>query len=410
MRTRIALAVAGAGCAFLFPGIAPAAPGLSVSPTTVVFGSSCVGAPAAARQITMTNDGDEPLSVGQIVLTGVNPQDFTLSNAQARTIPAGGSSTFGVGFLPRAAGDRSGIVRIDSNAGGPVEISVSGRGATRLLDISPERLTFGDQRVGSADDELSLSIVSTGNDPVRITGVSVTGPHLRDFSTKGPSSSSLSPGARTAVSVGFRPGGVGGRAASITIDSDACVGRVVVPVEGTGTAPDLKVNPSPIDLGDAPVGLTAQPVPVVLTNAGRAPLRIARILVEGDHASDFRFDSLPATPKILGAGDEIPLTATFTPTAAGPRSAVLRIESDDPDTPVVRVQMSGNVAGASASPSGSASPSASPTVSRRPSPSPRPVASRGGMGDWIAVAIVLLGGGGAFAGLIAVARRKAPER
>lgn len=410
MRTRIALAVAGAGCAFLFPGIAPAAPGLVVSPSSLAFGSSCVGAPVASRTVTMTNDGDEALTVGQIVLTGVNPQDFTLQSAQARTIPPGGSSTFGVGFLPRTAGDRSAIVRIDSNANGAVEIPVSGRGAARVLDISPDRLSFGDQRVRTSDDALSLSIASTGNDAVRITRVSLSGAHAGDFSMKGSANSTLNPGARTSVAVGFKPSGVGARSALITIDSDACVGRITIPIEGNGTAPDVKVDPSPIDMGDAPVGLTADPVPVVLSNRGRAPLRITRIVVEGAAPSDFRFDALPATPKILGPSDEVPLTATFTPTVPGPRSAVLRIESDDPDTPVLLVQMRGNIAGtASPSPSASvSSPSASPSL--RPRPSERPVASRGGVGDWIAVAVVLLAGGGAFAGLIAVARKRAPRR
>jgi len=407
------LAVAGAGCALLLSGVASAASGLSVSPTTLAFGTSCVGAPIDARAVTMTNTGSDPLTVSGIALTGSHPQDFSLADAQPRTIPPGQSGSFKVGFLPRVAGDRSAIVRITSDAPeGPVEIPVSGRGATRILDVNPEALSFGDQRIKTTSDELALSITSIGGDPVRITGVAAAGTNRSEFTVRGSGAQTLDSGEDAIVTVAFRPGAVGRRTATITIDSDACVGRMTIAVEGNGTAPDIKVNPSPIDLGHVAVGTRSRGVPVVISNGGRAPLRITRIIVEGDAPADFRFESLPSTPKVLGPAGELPLTATFTPGQDGPRTAILRVESDDPDTPVMTIELRGNVGTPSPSPSASETASASPAPTRSAAATPSEegrTGSGGGAGDWFAVAVVLLAGGGTFGGLFAIARRRSVE-
>ena len=367
--------------------------------------------------MTMSNSGDQPLTISAIATSGAHPQDFQLGQAQARTIPPGQSSTFTVAFLPRAAGERTAIVRIESNSSsGPVEIPVTGRGATRVLEITPDRLSFGDQRIRASSDELALSIASVGSDPVKIRSVTGTGEHRSDFTVRGPGAVTLDPGEDAIASVTFRPSAVGRRVASITIESDACVGRMMLAVDGNGTAPDLEVHPSRIEMGRAPVGTRSDGVPVVISNGGRAPLRITRIVIEGDAPADFLFESLPSTPKILGPAGEIPLSAVFAPTKDGPRTAILRIDSDDPDTPVMRVELRGNVTDASASPpaSPSASGAASPSPSRlRASPTlaPRRTAGpgRGGAGDWIAIAVVMLAGGGTFGGLFAIARRRSAE-
>lgn len=361
----------------------------------------------------MTNSGSDPLIINGIAMAGSHPQDFQLTDAQPRTIAPGQSSTVKVSFLPRATGDRSGVVRIDSNSpDGPAEIAVSGRGVTRLLEVTPDRLAFGDQRLKTTSDELALSIASIGSDSVKIRSVVAAGDHRGDFAVRGPGAVTLDPGEDAIASVTFRPAAIGRRVASIVIESDACVGRMMLSVDGNGTAPNLKVNPSPIDLGHVATGARGNGVPVVVSNGGRAPLRITRIVVEGDAPADFAFESLPSTPKVLGPAGEIPLTAIFSPTKDGPRTAVLRIESDDPDTPVMTIELRGNVGTPSPVPSESVSASPSQVTSPRPKPTrlaARPDGSGGGAGDWIAVAVVLLAAGGAFGGLFVIARRRSAE-
>lgn len=59
-------------------------------------------------------------------------------------------------------------------------------------------------------------------------------------------------------------------------------------------------------------------------------------------SADFTVLATPATPLILGAGDEIAFTIRFTPSVVGvSETAIIRITSNDPDAPVVDVAATG---------------------------------------------------------------------
>lgn len=395
------------------PNAASAAPVIAISPSQLAFGEACVSAPTPDQQVTIRNTGDASMSVSSIVVTGAHADDFRVSDAEPRTVAPGGSSAFLVRFVPQSSGQRTARVRVESN-GGTAEATLSGRGVTRVLEVSPDRLDFGAVRQGAASDDLRVALASTGNARVTITNVFVGGTHRSDFSVGAVTSRELEPGRDALVPVRFRGRAQGARSATLTIESDACAGRVVVALTGQATAPDLRIVPAPIDLGDLPVGATpATPAPVVIANTGRAPLRLTDISLEGAHSGDFRFSGFPELPRVLGAGEEIEISASFVPSQPGPRRALLRIASDDPDSPILSVEVRGNVSGSALpSPSPTASPEPSPTRSAVALPSlrgPRRVASGGGAGDYIAVAVVIAGVGGVFAMLFALRKRRALE-
>jgi hypothetical protein len=376
----------------------------------VSFGEQCVGAPGAAREISVSNNGDEPVQISAIAVVGANASDFTLSGAQPRTLATGETMEFSVRFTPSSTGDRSAAVRITSNApSSPNDIPVSGGGVTRSLEVTPTQLAFGDVRTGTASDELVLQLASIGSAPVTITRVVITGDNPGDFSTSTPADRTLSPGEDGIVPVVFRPKSTGRRRAAITIESNACAGRTSIPVSGVGTSPRLQVRPSPVDFGAVAVGAIGPQIRVVVYNDGRAALRITDIEIEGAQSQDFRFDAFPDLPKVMGPGEEFDVGAQFAPSASGPRRAILRVVTDDSLAGTLSVELVGNREGAG---------SPEPTVS--PSPTPAPTATKiaggvqkksgggsGGIGDYVAVGIVTGGVGGIFAALFALRRRHA---
>lgn len=405
VRARIILLAAVAVCLPLGPNVASAGPSASITPGSLLFGEQCVGAPGDTKQITISNNGDAPMNVSSVTLTGANPSDFTLSGAAGQTLGPGASMKVGVRFLPIASGDRSATVRIGSDApSSPNDVPVSGSGVTRILEITPTSLAFGDTRTGNTADELVLSLASTGSSPVTITGASVTGEHKADFTASLPADRTLSPGEDGVLPVSFRPRGNGTRRASVSVESNACAGRTTIGVTGTGTAPKLEVRPSPVSFGAVAVGQTGSPVSIVAYNEGRAPLRITDIAVEGAQSGDFQFGTFPDLPRVLGPGDDFEVTASFAPTEDGPRRAILRFTSDDPARPALTIELVGNVDGA-----GSPSPSPSPSVTSSPTLRPRALSKtsrgRGGLGDWISVTVVVAAVGGIFTVLFRMARR-----
>jgi len=77
-------------------------------------------------------------------------------------------------------------------------------------------------------------------------------------------------------------------------------------------------------------------------NVGTEDLHISSFkLISG--SSDFSIIAGPATPVTIPAGEEIEYTIGFNPTGNGSESAVFRINSDDPNTPVLTLTASGTV-------------------------------------------------------------------
>ena len=69
----------------------------------------------------------------------------------------------------------------------------------------------------------------------------------------------------------------------------------------------------------------------VITNAGRADL-ISTCGLEGEDATMFSITTSPTSP-LSGPGSNTELTIRYRPTGPGPRTAMLRISSNDPDRP-----------------------------------------------------------------------------
>jgi hypothetical protein len=105
------------------------------------------------------------------------------------------------------------------------------------------------------------------------------------------------------------------------------------------TPPALRVAPDPVDLSGVVVG-DAVTVAVAVENTGDAPVELQEVALDPGTAP---FSAAPAggLPAALDPGAALEVAVTFAPTVAGPASAVLRLTSDDPDTPVHEVPVTG---------------------------------------------------------------------
>lgn len=98
-------------------GTAVAGAGVSLLPASLTFASTGVGVAGAAQSLTLTNNGGSPLTLAAVTVIG----DFGILSgggtcAVNATVPAGGSCTLSIAFLPSGAGVRTGSVVITGNA------------------------------------------------------------------------------------------------------------------------------------------------------------------------------------------------------------------------------------------------------------------------------------------------------
>ncbi|MGA7221073.1 MAG: choice-of-anchor D domain-containing protein [Candidatus Sulfotelmatobacter sp.] len=102
-------------------------PVVSLSPTTLTFGSQPVHTVSAAQNVTLTNTGGASLSITSITFGGTNPGDFLQSNTCGSALAAGANCAISVQFQPTSTGTRAASLLITDNAtGSPQSVALSG--------------------------------------------------------------------------------------------------------------------------------------------------------------------------------------------------------------------------------------------------------------------------------------------
>ena len=111
----------------------PATPLLSVTPGSLTFAGTNVGATSGTQSATLTNTGTATATISSVAKTG----DFAQTNTCGASLAAGASCSITVSFTPTAAGTRSGAVTVTSNAtGSPTTLSLSGTGVVGTTNLA----------------------------------------------------------------------------------------------------------------------------------------------------------------------------------------------------------------------------------------------------------------------------------
>ena len=110
-----------------------AAPIATVAPAALAFGSVTTGTTSAPQTITVTNDGDAPLTVASIGVTGTNAASFTATPTGCNVaIAPGATCEITVQFAPATAGPKTATVSISHNSnnvpGTVSNVSLTGTG------------------------------------------------------------------------------------------------------------------------------------------------------------------------------------------------------------------------------------------------------------------------------------------
>jgi hypothetical protein len=160
---------------------APTAGSLSVSASTVNFGSVPVGS-SKSTSVTLSNSATQTATV-QVSQVTISGQAFSLTGI---TLPVslapGHSVTLSIDFTPTSAGSASGSVAIISTAAtANISVALSGNGmASGQLAVNPASMTFSSVTVGTSQNQTGK--LTAGSSPITVssanwqgTGFSVSG-------------------------------------------------------------------------------------------------------------------------------------------------------------------------------------------------------------------------------------------
>jgi Beta-propeller repeat/Abnormal spindle-like microcephaly-assoc'd, ASPM-SPD-2-Hydin len=231
--------------------IAPnSAPAFTLTEANLDFGNQGVGT-NAPMTVLVGNAGASPLKVSNIVLTGINSAEFSESDACGASVPGGGACAVTVVFSPATLGSKTALITFsDDAAGSPHSMNVLGESvvAAPALSVSPTSYNFGNIAVGSTSLTPSIQLANTGNVPIAVSSVSLTGADSGDFVVDlGSLPDKLRPGDLGFVRPTFEPTTAGNRSATLTITDSAPGSPHLIALTGVGVAvpPDFTIFASP---------------------------------------------------------------------------------------------------------------------------------------------------------------------
>ena len=319
---------------------------------------------AALETITISNQGQATLALGTLNISGTG---FYATSLPAASVPAGGSTSFVLEFLPSVSGEQSATVSFtdnDTSQPSPFQFKVQGFGADPIAQVSGKGNSVGFEGNPTLSNgtlfaplppgavaQQTFTITNGGNSNLLLNGVSINSA-TGDFTiVTPPLVNSLSPGASTSFTVKFQPSSTISQSAAVQIsDNDPNNNPFVLWLSGQGVLPalavyggggtfssDLIYNSSSQALSENGTYfgtgfVKGQPLSQTYTvyNAANngSVLDVGNVTISGANAEDFTVTQQPAAT--VASNSFTTFTVQFLPQGTGSRSAIVSFAANDP--------------------------------------------------------------------------------
>ncbi|MGH9712219.1 MAG: choice-of-anchor D domain-containing protein [Candidatus Acidiferrales bacterium] len=320
-------------------GTAPA-PILNLVPMQLAFGTQAVGTMSGAQTVTAKNVGSTALTFTAIGLSGFDAGSFGITASGANPCPISGGTlaigatcTVAVEFAPQSSGTKNATLSFTDNSTGSLQtVALTGGAIAPVIQISPSTLNFGVETVGMTSGAQIVTLSNTGQGPLAINSISLTGANQADFRQTNNCPPSLAAGIICNLSVTLSPTVVGNLSGSITVADNAAGSPHSVALAGIGALPAVSIAPATISFAAQLAGSTSAPVNLTVTNTGAGVLQISKISFGGANASDFN-EKMDNCSNGIKPNGNCTIPIVFAPTGTGSRTAQIIISDNAPGSP-----------------------------------------------------------------------------
>ena len=184
---------------------------ISSAPFFHDFGAQGTGVSSQPQTFTITDQGNSPLIIDSVSLTGADAGQFAVSsdNCSGQTVQPSGSCTVNASFTPNATGPIAALLAITSNdpAAPTLSIQLSGNGVLSPVGtLAPVSYDFGSATEGVISTEL-FTLTNQGSSGLVVSTVSISGANPTQFAIQsdGCTGKSLSSSGSCQVTVVFAP-------------------------------------------------------------------------------------------------------------------------------------------------------------------------------------------------------------
>lgn len=203
-----------------------AAPAVSLTPYSLQYATS-IGSTSQPQQVLLRNMGSTALSITSITAS----QEFEETDNCTLSVPAAGTCTLSVTFLPALVGQQIGSISIKDNAAGsPHIVSLEGTGAGNPVRVSPATLTFPSTPIRTTSAVQIVTLINQDVAGLPITSIQVSG----DYAQTNNCPASLASGYSCTITITFGPTATGTRSGELTINDGAIGSPQTVVLSGSG--------------------------------------------------------------------------------------------------------------------------------------------------------------------------------
>jgi hypothetical protein len=349
-----------------FASPAAASPALTADPTSLDFGDGDIhpqNQNNVFRSVTLTNTGNDAVSVTSTNVIGTNDTSFTVNNnncASAFLFP-GQQCQVQLRFTPTVLGPVSAQLDVEDDSGTTL-VDLSGNGITGTLSASPSSVTFNPQPWYFGGQSQGVNLNVGANAGVVIESATITGPDASAFNLAWGSNcfnQFFYPFNSCGIGVGFQPPGPGSYSAQLEITNDGTATPIVVPLSAVAlNGPHLTLTPSQVAFGSLAVGQDAT-IAVRALNEGDYQTLVGETVVVTGLPDVFFVTGNACDGAILAPGDSCEFTAHFAPKFAGPVNASIFLIAGDNRRPVEVLGLNGSGVGGG---SGASTTTGTPTL------------------------------------------------
>jgi hypothetical protein len=260
----------------------------------------------------------------------------------------GARTSFVTRFMPTQHGARRATMRLITNDSSIQYPGITERGSYYLdfygggsSGLYASGISFGTALIGGSGADQLRDVVRLLNSlpsPIEIVAILIEGADGAEFTQSSGAPWPTLPrlinsGEELVLDVTFAPvaGGQAGPRAAVVKIVTAKGDTIIAPISGTAGTRTVSVNPSSLNFAVS-VGKVSRRT-ITITNNGTMPLRLQQPVISGPTAGDFSVNNLPRL--LLAPGQSEFLEVTYNPSITGGVTAVLEINSNSTDGPIL---------------------------------------------------------------------------
>ena len=210
-------------------------PNAAVDRSTDDAGNVIVGHPTALPPITLSNTGQASLPITSFAFTGPAKNNYTYTTTCGSQLAAGASCTVTPSINATVTGSRAGTLTIVVNAiPSTFTVGLTANATQGALQFSPASLAFPTTTKKTTSKPLSTTVTNTGNAPVTLSAITLTGQNGPMFAVSQSCPTVLAVGQSCTATVTFTPSVAGAKSASLTFKGDIAKGQQSAALTGTG--------------------------------------------------------------------------------------------------------------------------------------------------------------------------------